>query len=172
MGKKHYALPKRVIDKARKDYGEVDDLVNIWGVDYLQRMQRSYHGRSLDLDTQSRLYTTENDWLYSQGEYLRIVSVQLDMLIEILQEDVPLWHCELVFPCIHTEVYGVPALKREIVHIVVSGWHEHLHRIDTDEEYPDGGTRVERNTRIMRSYPLDYHRYFTIPMADKVNGGI
>ena len=29
MGKKHYALPKRVIDKARKDYGEVDDLVTI-----------------------------------------------------------------------------------------------------------------------------------------------
>ena len=172
MGKKRYLLPQRVIDKVRNDYTDAEDMVNGWGCDYLGRMARSYNGRYHDLDTQSRIYGKDGTWLYAQGEYLRLVGVQLEMLVEILDHNVPLWYCEIVFGLLHSEVYFVPVLKDEITLIITHGWFDHIRKIRDDESYPDGGTRHERVYRIMSMYPISYKRYFTITLPDRVEHGI
>ena len=172
MPKRHYALPKRVMDAVRRQYGNADDSINAWGLDYLMRLEHSYHGRYFDLDTQSKLIGKNGEWLAAQGEYLYLVSHQLSMLQIILEDDVPLWYCEEVFRLLNSEVYFVPVLKSEITEIIREGWYDHLRNIKRDSTYPDGGTHIEITTRIMRSYPQAYRRYFMIPMYPEVFRGV
>ena len=133
MPKKQYKLPATVIGKLRDTYTNAHDIVDDWGLNYLQRVADSYRVRTFDLDAQARRFNQPVTWLEGQGEYMTLACYQLEMLSAALRHEIPLWHCEHVLGVLHREVYAVPELRERFVELMDEGWE----RFTSEVQKPD-----------------------------------
>lgn len=166
MPKKQYKLPATIIGKLRDTYANEHDIVDNWGLNYLQRVADSYRVRTFDLDAQARRFNQPVTWLEGQGEYMTLACYQMEMLSGALRHEIPLWHCEHVLGVLHREVYAVPELRERFVELMTEGWERYTSTRSPLDIVWNETMKRGVSEAIMRGYPPVYHRYMTLRFSD------
>lgn len=167
MNKRTYKLPRKVMDKVRRDYTDDLDIVDRNGWNYLDRVGRGYFNSNVDMDAQAVRFDQPLDWLNGQSVYMLLVHRQLQMATHLFAFEIPLWHVEHVLERLHREVFFVPELKNRFQEIILDGWIEHRDDPEIHTHPKNWWSRGEASQVIMRKYPQEYWRYITFIFTHK-----
>ena len=172
MNKKTYKLPRKVMDKARRDFTNDKDILNPHGLNYLDRVSRGYFNSNVDMDAMAVRFDQPLDWLDGQSVYMLLVYRQLQTAVYLGSFEIPLWHIEHVLERLHREVYFVPELRNRFHELILDGWIEHR---DNPEKrtYPiTWWSRGDVSQAMMRNYPPEYRRYMTFIFVHQLDNAL